>query len=92
MTSLPDEEYKTFVLTLVNGKASLRYNDVSIVLVNNEVRRNDKKSSSSSTITGVLTERGIGSNHRKGEGDVGRLSKAQEGEGSKIRGKFRIGE
>jgi len=48
LSSLPDEEYKTFVLTLINGKQSLSYNNVSTALVNHEVRRKDKESSSSS--------------------------------------------
>jgi len=34
LNSLPDEEYKTFVLTLINKKQSLNYNDVSTALVN----------------------------------------------------------
>ena len=36
LSSLPDEEYKTFVLTLINGKASFTYNYVSTALVNHE--------------------------------------------------------
>jgi len=28
LSSLPDEEYETFILTLINGKSSLSYNDV----------------------------------------------------------------
>jgi len=31
---LPDEEYETSVLTLINGKSLLRYNDVLTALVN----------------------------------------------------------
>jgi len=42
--SLPDEEYETFVLTLINGKYLLNYNDVSAALVNYEVRKKDKQS------------------------------------------------
>ena len=42
LNSLPDEEYKTFVLTLINKKQSLNYNDVLAALVNYEVRRKDK--------------------------------------------------
>ena len=42
LNSLPDEEYGTFILTLINGKQSLNYNDVSATLVNYEVRRKDK--------------------------------------------------
>ena len=28
LNSLPDEEHETFVLTLINSKQSLKYNDV----------------------------------------------------------------
>ena len=42
LNSLPDEEYETFVLTLINGKQSRKYNDVSAALANYEVRRKDK--------------------------------------------------
>ena len=51
---LPDEEYKIFVLTLINNKQSLNYSNVSVALVNHEVRRKDKQSSSSSTSTEVI--------------------------------------
>ena len=60
-----DEEYKTFVLILINDKASRSYNDVSATLVNHKARRKDKESSFSSTTTEALTARGIDSNHRK---------------------------
>jgi len=39
---LPDEEYETFVLILINGKQTLKYNYVSAVFINYEVRRKDK--------------------------------------------------
>ena len=39
LSSLPDKEYETFVLTLINSKQSLSYNDVSAALVNHRVRR-----------------------------------------------------
>jgi len=42
LSSFSDEEYETFILTLIHGKASLRYNDVQATLVNHEVRRKDK--------------------------------------------------
>ena len=42
LNSLPDEEYATFTLTLINGKQTLNYSDVSAALVNYEVRRQDK--------------------------------------------------
>ena len=42
LNSLPDEEYETFTLTLINGRQTLNYSEVSIALVNYEVRRQDK--------------------------------------------------
>ena len=41
---LPDEEYETFTLILINGKQTLNYSDASTALVNYEVRRQDKLS------------------------------------------------
>jgi len=38
LNSLPDEEYETFVLTLINDKQTLNYSDVSGALVNYECR------------------------------------------------------
>ena len=49
LSSLPDKEYETFVLILINDKQSISYNNVSTILVNHEVWRNDKESSFSST-------------------------------------------
>ena len=34
LSSLPHEDYETFVLTLINNKQSLSYNEVSFALVN----------------------------------------------------------
>ena len=34
LNSLPEEEYETFILTLINGKQTLNYSDVSAALVN----------------------------------------------------------
>ena len=39
LNSLPDEEYETFILTLINGRQTLNYSEVSAALVNYEVRR-----------------------------------------------------
>ena len=72
LNSLPDEEYETFVLILINGRKSLNYNDVSAALVNYEVRKKDKQSS-----VGMLVVRGRGSN-QKGKGIRGR-SKSRPG-------------
>jgi len=68
LNSLPDEVYGTFILTLINEKQSLNYNDVSTVLVNYEVRRKDKQFSSNGTSAEALMIRGIGFN-RKGKGE-----------------------
>jgi len=67
LKSLPDEEYETFVLTLINGKQSLYYNNVLAALVNYEMRRKDKQFSSSSTSAEALMVRCRGSN-QKGKG------------------------
>ena len=69
LNSLPDQEYETFVLTLINCKQSLNYSDVSAALVNHEVRRKYNQSSSSSIIAESMTARGMGSNHQKGKKD-----------------------
>ena len=39
LNSLPEEEYETFTLTLINGIQTLNYSEVSAALVNYEVRR-----------------------------------------------------
>ena len=54
LNSLRGEEYETFVFTLINEKQSLKYNDISAALINYEVRRKDKQSSSSSTSAEAL--------------------------------------
>jgi len=61
LSSLPDEDYETFILTLINNKQSLSYNKVSSVLINHELRRK-KKESSNSTLVEALTVRGKSSN------------------------------
>jgi len=72
LNSLPKEEYETFILTLINGKQTLNYNDVSAALVNYKVRRKDTQSSSNGTSAEALMVRGRGSN-RNGKGERGRL-------------------
>jgi len=39
LSSLPDVEYETFVITLVNGRISLSYNEVTTALANLELRK-----------------------------------------------------
>jgi len=41
LNSLSDEEYETFILTLINDKQTLNYSDVLAALVNYEVRRKE---------------------------------------------------
>ena len=57
LSSLPDEGYETFVLTLINERTSLSYNEVTTTLMNLELRRKDKKSSFSDTSAEVLAAR-----------------------------------
>jgi len=71
LNSLPDEEYETFTLTLINSRQTLNYNEVLVALVNYEVRRQDRLSSHESTSAEVLAVRGRSSN-KKSKGDRGR--------------------
>jgi len=57
LSSLPDEGYETFVLTLINERTSLSYSEVIAALVNFELRRKDKEYSTSDTSTEVLITR-----------------------------------
>ena len=68
LNSLPQEEYETFTLTLINGRKSLSYGEVSAALVSYEVRRQDRLSSSGSTTAEALAVRGRSSN-RNGRDD-----------------------
>ena len=67
LNSLPHEEYETFILTLINGKQTLNYSDVSAKLINYEMRRKDKKTSSNGITTEVMIASGMSTNHRKGK-------------------------
>ena len=60
--SLSDAEYETFVLTLINDKQILNYSVMSDALVNYEVKRKYKQSSSNGTSAEALTVSGRGSN------------------------------
>jgi len=71
LNSLPKEENETFKLILINERKSLNYNEVSAALMNYEVRRQDRLSSSRSTTTEALAVRGRSSN-RNDRGDQGR--------------------
>ena len=65
MSSLPDERYETFVLTLINERTFLRHSEVTIALVNLELRRKDKECSTNGTSVEVMTEGGSSPNQRK---------------------------
>jgi len=69
LNSFPKEEYQIFTLTLINGRQTLNYNEVSAALVNYEVRRQDRWSSSEGSSAEALAVRGKSSN-QKGRGDV----------------------
>ena len=71
LNSLPREEYETFTLTLINGRKSLNYSEVSTALVSYEARRQDRLSPSESTTAEALAVRGRSSN-RKRRDDQGR--------------------
>jgi len=45
LNSLPDEEFETFTLTLINSRQTLKYSEVLAALTNYEVRRQDRLSS-----------------------------------------------
>jgi len=68
LNSLSVEEYETFTLTLINGRKSLNYNEVSAALVNYKVRRQGRLSSSGSTTVEALAVR-VRSSNRKERGD-----------------------
>jgi len=57
LNSLPQEEYETFTLTLINKRKSYSYSEVSAALVSYEVMRQDRLSSSESTIAEALAVR-----------------------------------
>jgi len=76
LSSLSNEEYETFVLTLINDKKSLSYNEVSASLVNHDLVKKDKEFSII-TSAEVLVARGIDFNHRKGKKDIGKTNNHQ---------------
>ena len=55
LSSHPNDEYETFVLTLINGELSFSYDQVSAALINHELRR---KESSNGILAEALTARG----------------------------------
>jgi len=71
LRSLQDEDYETFVPTLINGKQSLDYNKVCSALVNHELRMKDKDSSNN-TSAEALTVRDKSSSRKGEDNDRGR--------------------
>jgi len=65
LSSLPDEAYETFVLTLINKRISLSYNEVTAALVNLELRRKDKECYTSDTSAEVLTAKVVQTEEEK---------------------------
>ena len=49
LNSFPQEEYESFTLTLINGRKSFSYSEVSAALESYEVRRQDRLFSSGNT-------------------------------------------
>ncbi|XP_020266328.1 uncharacterized protein LOC109841800 [Asparagus officinalis] len=45
LCSLPDDEFSTFVLTMINGRTTVSYKEVTSALVNYELRKNDSEPS-----------------------------------------------
>jgi len=45
LNSLPNEEFETFTLILINSRQTLKYSEVLAALTNYEVRRQDRLSS-----------------------------------------------
>ena len=67
LSSLPDEGYETFLLTLINGRTSLSDCEVTTAVVNLELRRKDNECSTSDTSVEVLAARGSSPNRRLAE-------------------------
>jgi len=55
LSSLQNEGYEIFVLTLINGRTSLSYKEVTTALVNLKLMKKDKERSTSNRSTKVLT-------------------------------------
>ena len=68
LNSLPDEEYETFSLTLINGRQTINYSKATDALVNYVIRRQDRLSSSENTSAEALSVRGKSFN-QKDRGD-----------------------
>ena len=77
LNSLLDKEYETFSLTLINGRQILNYSKATDALINYEIRRQDRLSSSENTSVEALAVRGRSFN-QKGRGDQER-SKSMPG-------------
>jgi len=65
LSFLPDEGYEAFVLTLINGRTSFSYSEVTDALMNIKLRKKDKECSTSDTSADVLTARESSPNRRR---------------------------
>ena len=65
LSSLPDEGYETFVLTLINRRTSLSYKKITTTLMNLEPKRKNKECSTRDTSAEVLTARRSSPNQRR---------------------------
>ena len=63
LSSILNKGYETFVVTLINGRTSLSYSDVTTTLVNLELIRKDKEYFGG-TLVKALTVRGRSQNQR----------------------------
>ena len=67
LSSLPDENYETFILILINYKQSTGYNEVSYPFVNHKLRRKKKETFNSTSAEALaLRDRSFS---QKGESD-----------------------
>ena len=64
LSSLLDEGYETFMLTLINGRTSISYKKVTTALLNLELRK-DKERSTSDTSAHALAARESSPNRRQ---------------------------
>ena len=72
LSSLPNEGYETFVLVLINGRTFLSYKEVTIALMNLELRSKDTESSFGDTSADILTVGRASPNQRRGNQRAGK--------------------
>ena len=65
LSSLPDDGYETFLLTLINGRRSLSYKEVTTAVVNLELRRKNNECFTSDTSAEALTAKESSPNRKR---------------------------